>query len=199
MVDHPRAYRWSSYRGACRRRRRRAAQRACDLSCARARRRGASQGLSRAVPLRARRRIRRGARGGNQWRRALGDTRFARQIADAVGRRAAKLAPGRPSKDRPDERRQFPILSITPCHVAQLRREGRRAPPASAATVTMTVLTETGASGCATVHRCAAAARSSRAMTTAIKTRLGLTQAQAASSAAIHPFMPPPARVSPFR
>jgi hypothetical protein len=32
---------------------------------------------------------------------ALGDARFAQQIADAVGRRAAKLAPGRPSKERP--------------------------------------------------------------------------------------------------
>jgi hypothetical protein len=29
------------------------------------------------------------------------------QIADAVGRRAAKLAPGRPNKDRPDKRRQL--------------------------------------------------------------------------------------------
>jgi hypothetical protein len=36
--------------------------------------------------------------------RAFGEARFAQQIADAVGRRAAKLAPGRANKDRPDER-----------------------------------------------------------------------------------------------
>jgi hypothetical protein len=36
----------------------------------------------------------------------LGDARLAQQIVDAVGCRTAKLAPGRPSKDRPDERRQ---------------------------------------------------------------------------------------------
>jgi len=41
---------------------------------------------------------------------ALGDARFAQQIADAVSRRAAKLAPGRPNKDGPDERRQLNLL-----------------------------------------------------------------------------------------
>ena len=41
---------------------------------------------------------------------ALGDARFARQIAAAVGRRAAPLAAGRPSKDRRDERRQLKLL-----------------------------------------------------------------------------------------
>ncbi|HKA77418.1 MAG TPA: hypothetical protein VKD19_09955 [Pseudolabrys sp.] len=41
---------------------------------------------------------------------ALGDARFAQQIADAVGRRTAKLAPGRPNKDRPEERRQLKLL-----------------------------------------------------------------------------------------
>jgi len=40
----------------------------------------------------------------------LGDARFARQIAAAVGRRAAKLGRGRPSKDRRDERRQLKLL-----------------------------------------------------------------------------------------
>jgi hypothetical protein len=41
---------------------------------------------------------------------ALGDARFAQQIADAVGRRAAKLAAGRPNKDRRDERPQLKLL-----------------------------------------------------------------------------------------
>src|SRR5260221_6636347 len=88
--------------GACRRRRRRAAQRACDLSCARARRRGAPQGLSRPVPLRARRRVRRGAEGGDQWRlgarrRALraADRRCGRSPRGETGAGAPKQGPAR--------------------------------------------------------------------------------------------------------
>jgi hypothetical protein len=41
---------------------------------------------------------------------ALGDARFAQQTADAVGRRAEKLAPAHPTKDRRDERRQLRLL-----------------------------------------------------------------------------------------
>jgi len=41
---------------------------------------------------------------------ALGDARFARRIAAAVGRRAAPLAAGLPGKDRRDERRQLKLL-----------------------------------------------------------------------------------------
>jgi putative transposase len=110
MVDHPRAYRWSSYRAH--------ADGAADALLSehaiyralgrggearrkeyRALFRGALDGAFVAA-------LRAATNGG--W--ALGDARFARQIADAVGRRAAKLAPGRPSKDRSDERRQLKLL-----------------------------------------------------------------------------------------
>jgi putative transposase len=110
MVDHPRTYRWSSYRAH--------ADGAADALLSehaiyRALGRG---GEARRKAYRA---LFRGALDGEfvaalraatngGW--ALGDARFARQIADAVGRRAAKLAPGRPNKDRPDERRQLKLL-----------------------------------------------------------------------------------------
>ena len=109
MVDHPRGYRWSSYRAH--------ADGAADALLSehaiyRALGRG---GEARRKEYRA---LFRGALDGEfvaalratngGW--ALGDARFAQQIADAVGRRAAKLAPGRPNKDRPDERRQLNLL-----------------------------------------------------------------------------------------
>ena len=110
MVDHPRAYHWSSYWAN--------ADGAADAllgehAIYRALGRG---GEARRKAYRA---LFRGALDGEfvaalraatngGW--ALGDARFAQQIADAVGRRAAKLAPGRPSKDRREERRQLRLL-----------------------------------------------------------------------------------------
>ena len=110
MVDHPRAYRWSS----CRAHTDGAADALLSehaiyraLRCGGEARRKAYRALFRftldgefVAALRA------ATNGG--W--ALGDARFARQIAAAVGRRAAKLAPGRPNNDRPDERRRLKLL-----------------------------------------------------------------------------------------
>jgi REP element-mobilizing transposase RayT len=90
MVDHPRAYRWSSYRAhadgaADALRSEHAIQRALG-----ARWRSAPQGVSCAVPLRARRRIRRGAAGGDQWR--LGARRRALRAADRRGGRSPAIS-----------------------------------------------------------------------------------------------------------
>lgn len=110
MVDHPRAYRWSSY-GVH-------ADGAVDalvsdhpsyqaLGRSREARRVAYRALFRGAldsdfvdALRA------ATNGG--W--ALGDARFVRQIADAVGRRAVPLAAGRPTTRRPQDRRQLDLL-----------------------------------------------------------------------------------------
>jgi putative transposase len=110
MVDHPRAYRWSSYRAH--------ADGAADallsehaiyhaLGRGGAARRKAYRALFRfALDGEFVAALRAATNGG--W--ALGDARFAQLVADAVGRRAAKLTPGRPNKDRPDERRQLRLL-----------------------------------------------------------------------------------------
>ena len=96
MVDHPRAYRWSSWRAH--------ADGAADALLSehaiyRALFRFTLDGEFVAA-------LRAATNGG--W--ALGDARFARQIAAAVGRRAVPLAAGRPNKDRRDERRQLKLL-----------------------------------------------------------------------------------------
>ncbi len=110
MVDHPRAYRGSSYRAH--------ADGVADalLSEHAIYRALGRSGEARRKEYRALFRdaldgefvaaLRAATNGG--W--ALGEARFAQQIADAVGRRAAKLAPGRPSKDRRDERRHLKLL-----------------------------------------------------------------------------------------
>jgi hypothetical protein len=48
-------------------------------------------------------------RAATNGRRALGDARFERQIARALGRRAAPLPKGRPPRRKPD-RRQLKLL-----------------------------------------------------------------------------------------
>ena len=109
MVDHPRAYRWSSYRAH--------ADGAADALLSehaiyralgrggearrkayRALFRGALDGEFVAAPRAA-------TNGG--W--ALGDARFKRQIAKALGRRVAPLPKGRPRKVK-TQRRQLSLL-----------------------------------------------------------------------------------------
>jgi putative transposase len=110
MVRHPRDYRWSSYRAH--------ADGEADalvsdhpvyhaLGRSREARQAAYRGLFRgALEGEFVDAIRAATNGG--W--ALGDARFARRIAAAVGRRAVRLAPGRPTKDRRADRRQLELL-----------------------------------------------------------------------------------------
>jgi putative transposase len=110
MVDHPRAYRWSSYGahadGA-------ADALISDHTTYRA------LGRSRAARQKAYRALFRGAldngfvdalRAATNGGWALGDAGFAQQIAEAVGRRAVPLAAGRPTKGRRQDRRQLELL-----------------------------------------------------------------------------------------
>ena len=102
MVDHPRAYRWSSYRahadGAAALLGEHAIYRAVGRG-GEARRKGYRALFRGALDGEFVAALRAATNGG--W--APGDARFAQQIADAVGRRAARLAPGRPIKDRRNE------------------------------------------------------------------------------------------------
>jgi putative transposase len=110
MVDHPRAYKWSSYRAH--------ADGRSDplvsdhplyraLGRSQATRQGAYRALFREVladeVVDA---LRRATQGG--W--ALGDTGFAQKVARASGRRAAPLPAGRPRKRRRKGKQQLRLL-----------------------------------------------------------------------------------------
>ena len=110
MVRHPRGYRWSSYHAH--------ADGAADalvgdhpvyraLGRSRAERQAEYRALFRGALADDFVEALRAATNGG-W--ALGDARFARAIAAAVGRRAAPLAAGRPVKGRRRDRRQLILL-----------------------------------------------------------------------------------------